>query len=105
MTAMLEERPPTRPARAQRETTEVVDAARRMIRAVGRRASDDVDALKLLADLAHEVEDTLAAAARACHEPKPYGTCTWSWSEIGRVLGMSKQAAQQRFGSADGEQQ
>lgn len=94
--------PPAR-RREPRETNEVADGARRMIRAVGRRAAYDVDALPLLADLAREVEETLAAAARACHDPKAEGTCSWSWADIGRVLGISKQAAQQRFARPDGQ--
>jgi hypothetical protein len=65
-----------------------------MIRAVGRRACDDVDALPLLVELQAEVDVQTRLAVAGCRE------MGWSWADVGRVLGTSKQAAQQRFGGA-----
>jgi len=58
--------------------------------------SADTDALRHIADLAQQRDDVDAeltqavAAARAAHR---------SWSEIGAMLGVSKQAAQRKYGT------
>lgn len=91
---------PARTLRPERETPEVAAGALRMVRAVGRRASSDVDALPLLAQIAAEVEEQLVIAVHACRQPRDNGQPGWSWADVGRVLGISKQAAQQRFGRA-----
>lgn len=75
-----------------RETTEVASGAARMVKAVGKRAAEDVDALPLLADLGDLVEAQLCAAAQGC-----VASGLWSWADVGRVLGMTRQAAHQRF--------
>lgn len=74
-----------------RETPEVVEGVARMIRAVGKRAGEDVDALPLLADLGDVVEQQLCEAAQACI------AAGWSWADVGRRMGMTRQAAHQRF--------
>lgn len=74
-----------------RETPEVVEGVGRMIRGVGKRAAADVDALPLLAGLGDLVEQQLCEAAQAC---VAFG---WSWADVGRAMGMSRQAAHQRF--------
>lgn len=82
----------TKRAPRVRETPEVAAAAARMIRAVGVRAGTDVDALVLLVELRAEVDRALVdsvAAARA------FG---WSWTDVGRVTGMRRQSAQERWG-------
>lgn len=66
----------------------------RAIRAMGRRASEDVDALILLRDLADHVEQALDDAAVALHN-KHY---PYSWGEIAQRLGVSRQAVQKRWG-------
>jgi hypothetical protein len=74
-----------------RETPEIAAAAKRMIRATGRRATTDVDALPLIQDIRDECDRVLVEAARGAHA---YG---WSWQDIGRRLGMTRQAANKAF--------
>ena len=81
---------PTRPVV---ENDTYLAFARRVVRAAGRRVADgDVDALAELLALAEVVEasiDTAVAGLRA------YG---YSWAEIAARIGISRQAAQQRWG-------
>jgi predicted YcjX-like family ATPase len=85
----------TTPARrGERETQDVVKGVQRMIRAVGRRvAGEDIEDLPLLVSLVEEAERQLQLAVT--QQRHDLGR---SWSQIGAGLGMSKQAAQQRFG-------
>ena len=56
----------------------------------------DTDALRQIADLADQrrhVEDELDSAVRAARSAHR------SWSEIGAMLGVTKQAAQRKYGS------
>lgn len=62
----------------------------RMVRALGKRAGGDVDALPLLAELAGVLDDATHQAVVGCR------AAGWSWADIGRVLGTSAQAVQQR---------
>lgn len=64
---------------------------KRSLRAFGRRAGQDVDALALLRDIGAEYNRVLDEAARECHK-------TWSWGEIALRLGVTRQAAQKRWG-------
>ena len=82
-------------AKRHTETAQFDAFARRILRAYARRvAAGDVEALRSLLDLSAEV-DAMARLAVAGLRGKPY---SYSWSEIASRLGMSKQAAQQRFG-------
>ncbi|GAA1879635.1 hypothetical protein [Asanoa iriomotensis] len=77
------------------ETTEFDAFARRILRAYGRRVSaGDVEALQSLADLASEVDAVTRLAVVSLRKP-PY---RYSWDEIGQRLGVTRQAAQARFG-------
>jgi hypothetical protein len=63
------------------------------VRAYSRRAGDgDVEALVLLVDLAEEIDTAMAEAVKGLR------TRGYSWAEIGARLGISRQAAQQRWG-------
>ncbi|MER7893567.1 hypothetical protein ABTX15_27505 [Micromonospora sp. NPDC094482] len=67
--------------------------ARRIIRAHGRRvAAGDVEALGDLVALSAAIDDAIGDAVIGL---RAFG---YSWSEIGQRLGISKQAAQQRWG-------
>lgn len=73
---------------------------RRMARAMARRAADgDLEALSAMRDARAALDAAMAEAARGA---RAFG---YSWGEIGRELGITRQAAQQRFGqeSTDGE--
>ncbi|SDT38135.1 hypothetical protein [Actinoplanes derwentensis] len=86
---------PRKRASRQTETAEFDAFARRILRAYSRRvAAGDVEALASLSTLAVEL-DVVTRLAVAGLRAKPY---SYSWDEIARRLGVSKQAAQQRYG-------
>ena len=72
---------------------------RRAVRAFGRRAAEDTDALAMLVQLRAELDAEIEAAARLCHD----GPAGFSWTEIGSALGISRQAARQRFSPSPAE--
>jgi hypothetical protein len=75
------------------ETDKYGKFVRRIMRAYGRRVADlDIEGLKGLADLQKEVEAQVRQSAITLQAQG------YSWGEIGRVLGITRQAAQQRFG-------
>lgn len=75
------------------ETDKYGKFVRRIMRAYGRRVADlDIEGLKGLVDLRTELDAQIGESARLLQAQG------YSWAEIGRVLGVSKQAAQQRFG-------
>jgi hypothetical protein len=84
---------PKRPRRPV-ENDEYAAFARRVLRAYSRRVSQgDIDALADMADLSAEI-DTATGLAVAGLRARGY-----SWAEIGTRLGITRQAAQQRWGS------
>ena len=86
---------PLTPIRARRlvENDDYGAFARRILRAYARRvASGDVEALTLMTDLADEID---AAISQAVTGLRAFG---YSWAEIGSRLGVTRQAAQQRWG-------
>src|SRR3954468_21648307 len=86
--------------RTKRSRREVENAAfdafvRRILRAYARRvAAGDVEALSSLSQLSSEV-DAVTRLAVAGLRQSPY---SYSWSEIADRLGVTKQAAQMRYG-------
>jgi hypothetical protein len=80
--------------RSQRvENDEYAAFARRVLRAYSRRiAQGDIDALEGMADLAAEVETATGQAVTGLRQRG------YSWAEIGLRLGITRQAAQQRWG-------
>ncbi|MGL5910294.1 MAG: hypothetical protein ACRCZP_09855 [Phycicoccus sp.] len=90
---------PNRPARRRRERRVVENQdfasfVQRIIRAHGRRvATGDVEALPHLVDLSTWID---AATTEAVTGLRDAG---YSWAEIGQRLGISRQAAQQRWGA------
>lgn len=81
-------------ARTERETGDVAGAASRMVRALARRtAAGDLLALRCLWDLVQLLDGEMAAGAQAANRQHGY-----SWSEIGATVGITRQAAWQRWG-------
>ena len=86
---------PLTPNRAGRvrENDEYAAFARRVLRAYARRVADgDVEALTLMTDLADEIDTAIGQAVTGL---RAFG---YSWAEIGSRLGVTRQAAQQRWG-------
>lgn len=78
------------------ETSEFHEFTRRIIRAYAARvAAQDIEALAGLAQIHREVEDAMRLAVANLHGDPQAGR--YSWTDIGRVLGVSRQAARQRF--------
>jgi hypothetical protein len=76
------------------ENDEYAAFVRRIIRAYARRVADgDVEALADMAALSCVLDDAIADAV---HGLRRYG---YSWTEIGQRLGITRQAAQQRWGT------
>ncbi|MFI1191832.1 hypothetical protein ACH4T9_00915 [Micromonospora sp. NPDC020750] len=75
------------------ENDEFAAFARRIIRAHGRRvATGDVEALRDLLALSDAIDQAVSDAVVGL---RAFG---YSWAEIGSRLGISRQAAQQRWG-------
>jgi hypothetical protein len=83
---------PPAPKRVK-ETPEYADMVRRILRAYGRRvAAGNLEDLGPMREIIDAAEHDLAAAVRGLREDQHY-----SWADIGRGLGMTKQAAWARF--------
>jgi hypothetical protein len=81
-------------ARPVVENDQYAAFACRILRAYARRvATGDIESLTLLTDLADDVE---TAIRRAVLGLRAFG---YSWAEIGSRLGVTRQAAQQRWGA------
>lgn len=78
------------------ESPAVGAAVRRMVRALVVRAGEgDTEALEQLAELEGFTRDATTAAVVVAHD-----TAGYSFTELGRVLGITRQAARQRVSSA-----
>lgn len=83
-----------------KETTEYLGAARRFIRAAGRRVADaDEIELAQLVALQDVVDEAIVTAIRGMRDRD----CSWAY--IARGLGVTRQAAQMRWGKAVEEAQ
>ena len=83
---------PKRPRRSV-ENDEYAAFARRVLRAYSRRvATGDIDALTDMADLANEIETAVGQAVAGLR------AVGYSWTDIGARFGITRQAAQQRWG-------
>lgn len=88
-----------RSRRERPESPELGQASRRFARALASRAAEgDTEALEQLVEVAAAVDDAIGVAARALHG------VDYSWTDIGNVLGVTRQAARQRFGTRLGEE-
>jgi len=87
---------PLTPKRRKRvtETDDYAAFALRVICAYSRRiASGDIDALTAMAALSGDLDTAIAEAITALRAQHGY-----SWADIGTRLGITRQAAQQRWG-------
>jgi hypothetical protein len=83
---------PNRPSKVV-ENDEYAAFLRRAIRAFGRRiAAGDIDALADAAFLSAQLDTTIKSAIDGLRQRG------YSWADIGRQLGVTRQAAQQRWG-------
>lgn len=81
--------PRVKRAKTFRETPEYAAMVARMIRAHGKRvANGNLEDLAELVAMRDQLDETIAMAANGLHEHH-------SWTEIGGVLGVSRQAARQ----------
>lgn len=88
-----------RSRRERPEAPELGAAARRFARALAVRAAEgDEQGLEQLVEVGRAVDAALADAARGLHG---FG---YSWSYIGAAVGITRQAAHQRFGARLGEE-
>lgn len=69
----------------------VCRVARGMVR---RAAEGDLEVLSALQSMSAAIDQATTEAAKALHDQAGY-----SWTEVGRELGTTRQAAFQRFGS------
>ena len=83
---------PNRPT-AQTESDQFGAFARRILRAYSRRVADrDIEGLAGLVAVRDEADRATATAVAALREQG------FSWADVARVIGCSRQAAQQRYG-------
>jgi hypothetical protein len=81
--------------RRQVENDESGAFVRRILRAYSRRVGDgDVETLALMLGLAEEIDTAIAEAVKGL---RAHG---YSWAEISSRLGITRQAAQQRWGAS-----
>ena len=74
------------------ENDEYGEFIRRILRVYSRRVADgDIEALSLMTRLAGELDDAIGQAV------KGLGAQGYSWTEIGDRLGITRQAARQRW--------
>ena len=77
------------------ENDEYGEFIRRILRAYSRRVADgDIEALTLMLGLSAEIDTAIGQAVTGLRQ---FG---YSWAEIGSRLGITRQAAQQRWGQA-----
>jgi hypothetical protein len=75
------------------ENDEFAAFVRRVLRAYARRVgTGDIDALTSMTDLAAEIDTVICQAVASL---RAFG---YSWADIGARLGITRQAAQQRWG-------
>ena len=89
--------PLTRPRRKRPtryvEPIDFLNMVRRIVRAAGQRVgSSDVEELKALVAIRNDVDDAILEAVRGVRGSGA------TWADIGEVLGISRQGAEQRYG-------
>ncbi|WP_218829574.1 hypothetical protein [Rhodococcoides fascians] len=74
------------------DTAEYIAFVRRIVRAAGRRAGTDIESLPHLIALRSELDGQITEAVTAVR------TDGYSWADIAKRTGGTRQAAQQRWG-------
>jgi DNA-directed RNA polymerase specialized sigma24 family protein len=74
------------------ENSDFAAFARRIMRALARRAGGDVELLPILRRVQDDVDELMREAVDHCRSEG------YSWAEIASRLGTTRQAAQQRYG-------
>jgi hypothetical protein len=89
-------------AKREREASELASASVRLFRALARRAGQgELEALEALHMLEDSLQLQLGAAVAGYREFRPaHNAEPYSWADVGRALGTTRQAAQQRFRTA-----
>jgi hypothetical protein len=78
------------------ETPEYAAFARRVLRACAARVAEgDVEGLACLVALRSELETAIASAVAGLRSER----WAYSWAQVAAVLGTTRQAAQQRYGT------
>jgi hypothetical protein len=85
---------PGKPIKERKSVRHTLAGARLMIRSASRRSTGDLPDLVELVKLDREVDAALKAMVARLRD-----TDGASWADVGRVLGVTRQAAQQRFGN------
>jgi uncharacterized protein with PIN domain len=84
-------------AKREYETADYVAMMRRMTRGLGRRLADgDPADVASALDVSRELDRVIKESVRAMREAHGF-----SWAQIADELGMTRQAAQQRFGKGE----
>lgn len=92
--------PKPKRARREYESPDIAAFLRRQGRGLVKRAgTGDLEALSALLDSIAALEVAAGEAARALVDPKGPA---YSWGEVGREVGMTRQAARQRWGKSEG---
>lgn len=79
-----------------RELSDMIAFTRRIMRSLGRRVQDrDIEGLAGLVALQADLDDQVRQTVAFLRTPEGGG---YSWTDVGRVLGITRQAAQQRYG-------
>lgn len=85
---------PHRTRRRYVENTDYAGFAARILRAHGKRVADgDIEALPELVELGVQLEDAITAAVTGLRDRG------YSWADIASRLGITRQAAHQRWGN------
>lgn len=88
--------------RSHREAPELGAACVRMMRALARRAGEgELEALEQLAFLQDALQLQLGAAVAGYREFRPAANAApYSWTDVARILGITRQSAWERFKDA-----
>lgn len=76
-----------------------IDRYRRELSAMVKAAGqDDPESFALVVQMLAEAQSQLTDAADALRQPTANGQPGYSWTDLGRALGVTRASAQQRFG-------